>query len=80
MYTDGFVGRIVSENKGMTLRLEMHDLLLCKHCKYYAIDDVWSEVDGVQTVVAEQVSICKRYHDKYYMTNPDGYCYVAEKG
>lgn len=76
---DGIVGKFTIGDKKTNIEIETKELILCKHCKYYLIDNVWCDVDGKQIIAANKVSVCKRFGKELYMTDPEGYCYLAEK-
>lgn len=76
---DGMVALFHLNNKDITIDIESKELIKCKHCKYYIVEDVWSEIDGIPILAANQVPTCKRWA-RGCMTEPEGWCFMAEHG
>ena len=76
---DGIISLFHCKSRCETVEIESKELILCKHCKYYVVEDVWTEVDGIPIIAANQIPCCKRW-GRGCMTEPEGYCYMAEKG
>lgn len=75
---DGIVGIFTIGNKGASVNVETKELIKCKNCKHYIVEDVWTEVDGIPILAANQVATCKRWA-RGCMTEPEGYCFMGER-
>ena len=56
--------------------LETLDLIRCKHCKYYVEDVVNEVIPGVPIIMEH--TMCTKWGNGC-KTDPDGYCFLAEK-
>lgn len=79
---DGIISKfdIIDKKTEIGIEVKQSELILCKHCKHYVVDRVLCDIEGMPVMVADSVSACKRWGNRFYMTDPDGYCYLAEKG
>ena len=55
----------------------LKEVARCKDCKYFEIKDWWGEFNGVPVLAASDCPTCNKWADGC-MTNPDGFCYLAE--
>ena len=75
---DGVIFFFKSEDKGTTILTSAKELVLCKHCKHYFTEDIWTDMNGVSKLIEKDASFCKRW--KCFTTEPEGFCYLGEKG
>lgn len=51
----------------------------CKDCKYYEVKDYWADFNGIPVLGASDKPTCMRWGDGDCLTDPDGYCFLAER-
>ena len=54
-------------------------LIRCEDCKYYEVKDYWADFNGMPVLVASNQPTCMKWGGGDCATNPDGYCYLAER-
>ena len=71
---DGIIFRYIPERASITI--ESTELIKCKHCKYYVEDVVNEVIPGVPIIMGH--TMCTKWGNGC-KTDPDGYCFMAEK-
>ena len=71
---DGIIFRYIPERASITI--ESTELIKCKHCKYYVEDVVNEVIPGVPIIMGH--NMCTKWGNGC-KTDPDGYCFMAEK-
>lgn len=71
---DGIISRYIPERASITI--ESTELIKCKHCKYYVEDVVNEVIPGVPIIMGH--NMCTKWGNGC-KTDPEGYCFMAEK-
>lgn len=77
-FPDGTILLYKPDYKSVSVDVTTKELIKCKNCKHYTVEDVWSDIDGVPILAANQVPTCKRWANGC-MTESEGYCFMAER-
>lgn len=55
------------------------ELVRCKDCKYYSVEDHYGNFHGYEILAASDVPTCHRWGNDAVMVKPYGYCFLGEK-
>ena len=55
------------------------EIVRCKDCKHYAVEDHCGNFHGYKILAASDVPTCHRWGNDTVMVKPDGYCFLGER-
>lgn len=63
-----------------TVNIKGVKIIRCRNCKYYTVKDYWYDKSPIPILATSDCPTCTKWGSgSGCMTNPDGYCFLAER-